>query len=67
VGYLKAQDGFFVVMGWVLAVLAFVGMFVGLLLIGAGLALGAHPGWAELPQRARRFLRDHHRSPNDGI
>jgi hypothetical protein len=43
-------------------------MFVGLLLIGAGVALGARPGgWAELPERARRFLRNRDRSSGDGI
>jgi hypothetical protein len=66
-GYLIYQGGF-VVMGWFLAVLAFVGMFVGLLLIGAGVALGARPaGWPELPQRARRFLRNRDRLSDEDI
>ena len=67
-GYLRTQGGFLVGVGLVLAVLAFVGMFVGLLLIGAGVALGARPGiWEELPQRARRFLRNRDRPSDEDI
>ena len=66
-GYLICQGGF-VVKGWVLVVLAFVGMFVGLLLIGTGLALGARPGdRPELSRRARRFLRIRDRPSDEGI
>ena len=65
-GYLICQGGF-VVKGWVLVVLAFVGMFVGLLLIGTGLALGAGSGYrAESSRRARRFLPNRDTHPTSG-